>query len=119
MARLFAEHRIDAMLTPTLPTTAISAESLAIEGTGRAETVGVAWTRLTMPFNATGQPVLAIPCGLAADGLPVGIQLAGIPGQETSLFRTASRVERAFGFHKSHSPSIGPKVADSQRKAAS
>jgi aspartyl-tRNA(Asn)/glutamyl-tRNA(Gln) amidotransferase subunit A len=118
MARLFAEHRIDAVLTPTLPTTAISAESLAIEGTGRAESVGVAWTRLTMPFNATGQPVLAIPCGLAADGLPVGIQLAGIPGQENSLFRTASRVEGALGFHESHSPPIGPTFADSQRKAA-
>ena len=104
MARLFADHGIDAMLAPTLPTAAIDADRLVIEGTGLDESVGVAWTRLTMPFNATGQPVLAIPCGLDSEGLPVGIQLAGIPGQEAALFETALLVERALDFHRSHTP---------------
>jgi aspartyl-tRNA(Asn)/glutamyl-tRNA(Gln) amidotransferase subunit A len=104
MARVFAEHGIDAVLAPTLPTTAIEADRLVIEGTGLDESVGSAWTRLTMPFNATGQPVLAIPCGLDSDGLPVGIQLAGVPRQETALFGTAALVERALDFHRSHTP---------------
>ena len=104
MARLFAQYAIDALLIPTLPTTAIDAARLVVEGTGLDESVGVAWTRLTMPFNATGQPVLAIPCGLDRQGLPVGIQLAGIPGQETALFETASLVERAIDFHRSYKP---------------
>jgi len=104
MARLFANHGIDAILAPTLPTAAVRAERLVIEGTGLDESVGVAWTRLTMPFNATGQPVLAIPCGLDSDGLPVGIQLAGIPGQEAALFQTAMLVERALDFHRSYTP---------------
>jgi aspartyl-tRNA(Asn)/glutamyl-tRNA(Gln) amidotransferase subunit A len=104
MARLFAHNAIDAILAPTLPTAAIDADRLLIEGTGLEETVGVAWTRLTMPFNATGQPVLAIPCGLDSEGLPVGVQIAGIPGQETALFETASLVERALDFHRSRAP---------------
>src|SRR5829696_4593725 len=104
MARLFAEHGIDAMLAPTLPTGAIDADRLVVEGTGLDESVGVAWTRLTMPFNATGQPVLALPCGLNGDGLPVGLQLAGIPGQETALFETATLVERVLNFHQSYTP---------------
>jgi len=104
MARLFAEHGIDAMLAPTLPTGAIDADRLVIEGTGLDESVGVAWTRLTMPFNATGQPVLALPCGLNGDGLPVGLQLAGIPGQETALFETVTLVERVLDFHQSYTP---------------
>jgi Asp-tRNA(Asn)/Glu-tRNA(Gln) amidotransferase A subunit family amidase len=87
-----------------LPTTAIDAERLVIEGTGLDESVGVAWTRLTMPFNATGQPVLALPCGFDGEGLPVGLQLAGIPGDETALFETASLVERALDFHRSRAP---------------
>ena len=91
MARLFAEHKIDA-------------DRLVIEGTGPDESVGVAWTRLTMPFNATGQPVLALPCGLNGDGLPVGLQLAGIPGQETALFETVTLVERVLDFHQSYTP---------------
>ena len=81
MARLFSEHGIDAMLAPTLPTGAIDADRLVIEGTGLDESVGVAWTRLTMPFNATGQPVLAIPCGLDSDGLPMGSSWRGSPGK--------------------------------------
>jgi aspartyl-tRNA(Asn)/glutamyl-tRNA(Gln) amidotransferase subunit A len=101
MARLFAEHGIDALLAPTLPTGAIDADRLVIEGTGLDESVGVAWTRLTMPFNATGQPVLAVPCGLDGDGLPVGLQLAGKPGQEAALFQTALLVERVLDFHRS------------------
>src|SRR5215208_4068954 len=104
MAGLFANHGIDAILAPTLPTAAVRAERLVIEGTGLEESVGVAWTRLTTPFNATGQPVLAIPCGLDSDGLPVGIQLAGIPGQEAALFQTATLVERALDFHRSYTP---------------
>ena len=104
MARLFAEHGIDALLAPTLPTTAIEADRLVIEGTGLDESVGVAWTRLTMPFNATGQPVMALPCGLDGDGLPVGLQLAGIPGQEAALFESALLVEGVLDFHRSSAP---------------
>jgi aspartyl-tRNA(Asn)/glutamyl-tRNA(Gln) amidotransferase subunit A len=104
MARLFSDHGIDAVLAPTLPTGAIEADRLVIEGTGLDESVGTAWTRLTMPFNATGQPVLAIPCGLDSEGLPVGLQLAGIPGQEASLFETALLVERRLDFHRSYTP---------------
>ena len=117
MARLLAHYELDAVLAPTLPTTAVDAERLAIEGTGLEESVGVAWTRLTMPFNATGQPVLAIPCGLDREGLPVGIQLAGIPGQETALFETTSLVERALGFHESHTPPARLEAADASAKA--
>jgi Asp-tRNA(Asn)/Glu-tRNA(Gln) amidotransferase A subunit family amidase len=57
-----------------------------------------------MPFNATGQPVLTVPCGLDSGGLPVGLQLAGIPGQESALFETALLVERALDFHRSYAP---------------
>ena len=118
VARVFAEYGIDAMLAPTLPTTAIEADRLVIEGTGLDESVGVAWTRLTMPFNATGQPVLAIPCGLDGNGLPVGIQLAGVPGREAALFETAVEVERALDFHWSYTPPALAGVSDVSVKAA-
>ena len=104
IARLFIENQIDILLAPALPTTAISAERLVVEDTDVEESVGVAWTRLTMPFNATGQPVIVLPCGLDRDRLPVGIQLAGIPGQERALFEAASLIEGALAFHGVHGP---------------
>ena len=116
MTRLFAKHQIDILLTPTLPTTAISAERLIVDDTGVEESVGVAWTRLTMPFNATGQPVIALPCGLDRDRLPVGIQLAGIPGQEKALFEAAALIEDALAFHDAHQPPISSGTSDYRPK---
>jgi aspartyl-tRNA(Asn)/glutamyl-tRNA(Gln) amidotransferase subunit A len=104
MATLFASHQLDALLAPTLPTTAVLAEQPVIEGTDRDESVGAGWTRLTMPFNATGQPVLAIPCALDRANLPIGVQLAGSPGAEHQLFRIGSVLEEAFGWRTMRPP---------------
>jgi aspartyl-tRNA(Asn)/glutamyl-tRNA(Gln) amidotransferase subunit A len=97
IAELFARHQIHALLAPTLPTVAVSADLPVVAGTGRQESVGFAHTRLTMPFNATGQPVLALPCGADAAGLPVGLQLAGRPGDDATLFRMGRVVEGTVG----------------------
>jgi aspartyl-tRNA(Asn)/glutamyl-tRNA(Gln) amidotransferase subunit A len=97
MVRLFADHRLDALVAPTLPTAAVMADAPAIAGTGREESVGAGWTRLTMPFNATGQPVLAVPSGLDRQGLPIGIQFAGRPGDEAALFRIGQAFESVRG----------------------
>ena len=97
MARLFREHRLNALLAPSLPTTAVPAADMRITGTGLDEGIGAAWTRLTMPFNTTGQPVLAMPVGFDALGLPIGVQLAGAPGQEDDLFGIGQLLEAALG----------------------
>lgn len=101
---LYADFQIDAMVVPTLPTTAVSANNLLIEGTGLDEGIGASWTRLTMPFNATGQPVLALPCGFDRQHLPIGLQLVGAPGREDSLFRIGSALESALALYHSRPP---------------
>jgi Asp-tRNA(Asn)/Glu-tRNA(Gln) amidotransferase A subunit family amidase len=50
----------------------------------------------TAPYNVTGQPAIVIPCGVTPDGLPVGLQLAAAPGQDSLLLAVAAVVERAL-----------------------
>lgn len=101
IARLFAEHRLDAIVTPTTPATAVSAERPVIVDEAGEEAVGIGYTRLTMPFNATGQPALSLPCGFDESGLPVGLQLAGRPFAEAGLCRIGHAYERTAGwFHQ-------------------
>lgn len=49
----------------------------------------------TQLFNITGQPAMSVPLGQSADGLPIGIQFAGRPGEEGTLFCLAAQLETA------------------------
>ncbi len=54
----------------------------------------------TSLYNATGQPAISLPLHWSADGLPVGVQLAGRFGDEAGLLRVAGQIERAVGGFK-------------------
>ena len=47
----------------------------------------------TWPFNLTGQPAVSIPCGWTAEGLPMGLQLAGRRGDDGLVLRVAAAIE--------------------------
>lgn len=51
-------------------------------------------TRYTGPFNALGWPAIVVPVGLGADNLPVAIQIAARPWQESLVLRAGRVVER-------------------------
>ena len=44
-------------------------------------------------YNLTGAPAIALPCGRTAGGLPVGLQLSALPGQDQALLAAAAVVE--------------------------
>ncbi|MEQ9365029.1 MAG: amidase [Leptospirales bacterium] len=57
--------------------------------------------RRVLPYMALatvyGLPSLSLPLGRSDDGLPIGLQLAALPGKERLLLETAMVVERELG----------------------
>ena len=50
---------------------------------------------LSMPFNLTGQPALAICCGFGDDGLPRSLQIVGRAFDDATVLRLGHAYERA------------------------
>jgi aspartyl-tRNA(Asn)/glutamyl-tRNA(Gln) amidotransferase subunit A len=90
----------DALLLPSLavPATRLGVPTVAVGGS--EEPVRNITLRLTQLFNITGHPALTIPCGTTAQGLPIGLQLAGARTETRRLLVTAGAVERCLG-HRS------------------
>ncbi|MGI9408357.1 MAG: amidase, partial [Hyphomicrobiaceae bacterium] len=60
---------------------------------------------MTHPFNMMSRcPVLSVPSGLAANGVPTGVQIVGKTYDEPSAFRAAAAIETAFGFQPPQLP---------------
>ena len=77
----------------------------ALPGPIRSESPGLYLTAETFPiytalFNLTGFPTLALPCGFSSTGLPLGLQLAGKPFDEATVFRAGYAYEQATDWHK-------------------
>ena len=54
---------------------------------------------LATTFSLANVPALSVPCGFTASGLPVGLQLAGRPFEESTVFRIGHAYERATDWH--------------------
>ncbi len=84
------KYRLDALLTPTTPTTAFPMK--AIYG----DSVLMQYAdQLTVPANHAGIPGISIPAGFDHEGLPIGIQLLGADFSEALLLQIGHAYEIA------------------------
>ncbi|MBM3653204.1 MAG: Asp-tRNA(Asn)/Glu-tRNA(Gln) amidotransferase subunit GatA, partial [Alphaproteobacteria bacterium] len=82
---------VDAVLTPATPSTAFAQGEK-----GAADPVEMYLNDVfTVTVNMAGLPGVAVPGGLAANGLPLGLQLIGRPFDEETLFSLAAAIEQA------------------------
>ncbi len=77
---------LDALIMPSTRTTAPA--TLATTGTPHFQA----------PWSLARLPVVSIPCGVAANGMPTGIQFIGRADDEAKLLRMAAWCEQALGF---------------------
>jgi aspartyl-tRNA(Asn)/glutamyl-tRNA(Gln) amidotransferase subunit A len=87
--------RYDLLLTPTMPTTAFAAGVATPTVVAGRPTNGFGYTPFTFPFNLTGQPAITVPCGVAADGMPVGLQIVGRRFADATVLQAAAAFEAA------------------------
>jgi aspartyl-tRNA(Asn)/glutamyl-tRNA(Gln) amidotransferase subunit A len=88
-------QNVDLFVCPTMPCTAFAAGiDFPPEIAGRTMTY-LGWTAFTYPFNLTGMPAATVPCGFAADGLPVGLQLVGRWHDDASVIAASAAFEAA------------------------
>ncbi len=105
--RTFADEvfrSVDVLAAPTIPEPAPALA--AVKAGSPAEIVRRMgrFSRLTRPWNALGLPALSVPCGFAADGRPVGLQLIARPFDEATLLRAGHAYEQAAGWWRRRPP---------------
>lgn len=63
-------------------------------------------TRFIIVWDFNGYPTLSVPCGFSPDGIPLSVQMVGVPLAESVLCRAGYAFEQANDFHLSH-PQLG------------
>jgi aspartyl-tRNA(Asn)/glutamyl-tRNA(Gln) amidotransferase subunit A len=58
----------------------------------------------TAPFNLANVPAMSVNCGFTTESLPVGLQIAGRPFDETTVFRAAHAYEQSTEWHTRRPP---------------
>jgi aspartyl-tRNA(Asn)/glutamyl-tRNA(Gln) amidotransferase subunit A len=84
-------HGRDALLTPTLPITA-----LPVSDVDEATAPLAAFTRAVNYLGVCG---LSLPAGFSATGLPIGVQLVGAPFAEATLVRLGRAFQGETDWH--------------------
>jgi len=91
--RVFDE--VDVLLTPAIAHRPARVGRLDGVGTVRAALRAMPSIAYAALWNVAGNPAASLPCGTAADGLPVAVQLVGRTDDEATLFSLSAQLEQA------------------------
>lgn len=92
----------DLLLTPVLAERPLAINTIQTDSPDPQATFArtAQFTPYTAVWNVTGQPAIALPLLVGADGLPVAVQLVGGPLREDILLALAHQLETAYGWNQ-------------------
>jgi amidase len=95
------QRNYDVILSPTLakPPVALGLMSLSQDVPTWTKEV-MEFSPYTALYNVTGQPSMSVPLHWTPDGLPVGVMFSARFGEDATLFRLASQLEKAQPWDK-------------------
>jgi len=98
-------RRYDVLICPASIVLPFAVEARDVrEAAGKHFDTYIDWLAITYALTMTGMPVIAIPCGMSASGLPVGIQIVGRARGEAALLSAARAIEQIIGEWASGKP---------------
>lgn len=91
-----ADH--DFLIVPTAIMTPFPAEWRRVERLGNHEFDSyIDWIAITFTLSLTACPIISIPCGFTASGMPVGLQILGRPRGDAAVLGMAAWCEAVLG----------------------
>jgi aspartyl-tRNA(Asn)/glutamyl-tRNA(Gln) amidotransferase subunit A len=94
-------EKVDVVITPTTPVTAPPISKLEALGEPELRDFETRYLlRNTAPFSVLYWPSVSVPCGFTGEGLPVGMQISGRPGEDVTVLRLAYAYEQTTEWHK-------------------
>ncbi len=97
LARPFAD--VDLIASPTLGIAAVPLEELYASTAATLSLFKYVHTRY---WNCVGNPVMSVPMGFNRERLPLGLQLAARPFEESLVLRAADAYQQRTGWHEEH-----------------
>ena len=97
-------EQVDILAGPTMPMTPFPLGAATVELSGTTLAAEKAIPTYTRPFDLNGFPAVTVPCGFSDQGLPIGLQLAGLPYQDDTVLRAAYAYQQATEWHKRRPP---------------
>jgi amidase len=88
----FADH--DVLLTPALAQFPLTSALWSERGWLHNVLANARYAPFAAPWNLAGWPAMAVPAGVASNGLPLSVQLVAKPGGESMLLALAGQLER-------------------------
>jgi amidase len=67
------------------------------EVAGESMTTYLDWMASCWSITVLGGPAISVPCGFTEDGLPIGLQIVGRPGDDAGVLRLAHAFEQTIG----------------------
>jgi len=92
-------EQIDLIVTPTPPMLAPTFSALQ-SAPNQLRDKEIIMLRNTRPFNFYGLPSISVICGFSRSGLPIGVQIAGAPGNEGVVLAVAHAYQKQTNWHQ-------------------
>lgn len=96
------QSSVDVLLTPTSTAPALPSGALRLDDGWASSEAMLRWSAFTPWANFCGAPAISLPVHQTAAGVPVGVQLMALPGQDDSLLGLAGALEQIFAWHLRH-----------------